>query len=214
MLGTSSSRNTNMKLYGLPGACSLVDHIALQWVGKPFEYVAIGRDALKQAPFLAVSPMGAVPAIDDGGFTLTQNCAILEYLAEKNPEAHLLGGDSLKVRSEARRWLAFCNSDIHKTYSMIFGAARLLNDAAGQAELSGNASQRLRDMYGIIDKHLSGRDWLSEGRSVADAYLYVTLRWASAKKIDIADMPNIQAHFKRMSADPAVQAALAAEGLK
>jgi glutathione S-transferase len=157
--------------------------------------------------------MGAVPAIDDEGFTLTQNCAILEYLAEKNPEAHLLGGDSLKARSEARRWLAFCNSDIHKTYSMIFGAARLLNDAAGQAELSGNASQRVRDMYGIIDKHLAGRDWLSEGRSVADAYLYVTLRWASAKKIDLADMPNIQAHFKRMSADPAVQAALSAEGL-
>lgn len=203
-----------MKLYGLPGACSLVDHIALQWVGKPFEYVAVGRDALKQAPFLAVSPMGAVPAIDDAGFTLTQNCAILEYLAEKNPEAKLLGGDSLKARSEARRWLAFCNSDIHKTYSMIFGAARLVSEAAGQSELSKNASQRVREMYAIVDKHLAGRDWLSEGRSVADAYLYVTLRWANAKKINISDMPNLQAHYNRMSADASVQAALAAEGLK
>lgn len=203
-----------MKLYGLPGACSLVDHIALQWVGKPFEYVAVGRDALKQAPFLAVSPMGAVPAIDDGGFTLTQNCAILEYLAEKNPEAKLLGGESLQARSEARRWLAFCNSDIHKTYSMIFGAARLVSEAASQSELSKNASQRVREMYAIVDKHLAGRDWLSDGRSVADAYLYVTLRWANAKKIDISDMPNLQAHYNRMSADASVQAALAAEGLK
>lgn len=203
-----------MKLYGLPGACSLADHIALQWVGKPFEYVAVGRDALKQAPFLAVSPMGAVPAIDDAGFTLTQNCAILEYLAEKNPEAKLLGGESLTARSEARRWLAFCNSDIHKTYSMIFGAARLVSEAAGQSELSKNASQRVREMYAIVDKHLAGRDWLSEGRSVADAYLYVTLRWANAKKIDISDMPNLQAHYNRMSADVSVQAALAAEGLK
>ncbi len=203
-----------MKLYGLPGACSLVDHIALQWVGKPFQYVAVGRDALKQAPFLAVSPMGAVPAIDDAGFTLTQNCAILEYLAEKNPEAKLLGGESLEARSEARRWLAFCNSDIHKTYSMIFGAARLVSEAAGQSELSKNASQRVREMYAIVDKHLAGRDWLSEGRSVADAYLYVTLRWANAKKIDISDMPNLQAHYNRMSADASVQAALAAEGLK
>ena len=203
-----------MKLYGLPGACSLVDHIALQWVGKPFEYVAVGRDALKQAPFLAVSPMGAVPAIDDGGFTLTQNCAILEYLAEKNPEAKLLGGESLKARSEARRWLAFCNSDIHKTYSMIFGAARLVSEAASQSELSKNASQRVREMYAIVDMHLAGRDWLSDGRSVADAYLYVTLRWANAKKIDLSDMPNLQAHYNRMSADASVQAALAAEGLK
>jgi glutathione S-transferase len=98
--------------------------------------------------------------------------------------------------------------------SMIFGAARLLGDTAAQTELSHNASQRVRDMYALVDKHLAGREWLSDGRSVADAYLYVTLRWASAKKIDIADMPNLQAHFKRMSADPAVEAALAAEGMK
>jgi glutathione S-transferase len=97
---------------------------------------------------------------------------------------------------------------------MIFGAARLVSEAAGQSELSKNASQRVREMYAIVDKHLAGRDWLSEGRSVADAYLYVTLRWANAKKIDISDMPNLQAHFNRMSADASVQAALAAEGLK
>ena len=203
-----------MKLYGLPGACSLVDHIALNWIGKPFEYIPVSREGLKIPPFINISPLGAVPAIDDDGFTLTQNIAILEYLAEKNPEAKLFGGDSLKARSEARRWLGLCNSDIHKTYTMIFGAARLVSEAAGQSELSKNASQRVRDMYAIVDKHLAGRDWLSEGRSVADAYLYVTLRWANAKKIDISDMPNLQAHYNRMSADASVQAALAAEGLK
>ena len=81
-----------MKLYGLPGACSLVDHIALNWIGKPFEYIPVSREGLKVAPFINISPLGAVPAIDDDGFTLTQNIAILEYLAEKNPEAKLFGG--------------------------------------------------------------------------------------------------------------------------
>jgi glutathione S-transferase len=203
-----------MKLYGLPGACSLVDHIALNWIGQPFDYIPVSREALKVAPFINISPLGAVPAIDDDGFTLTQNIAILEYLAEKHPEAKLFGGDSLKARSEARRWLGLCNSDIHKTYTMIFGAARLMAEKAGQDELSASAIKRVRDLYAVANQHLAGRNWLSDGRSVADAYLYVTTRWAKAKNVDLTGMPNLEAHFQRMNADPAVAAALAAEGLK
>ena len=203
-----------MKLYGLPGACSLVDHIALQWIGQPFEYVSVARDALKTEPFVTISPLGAVPAMDDGGFTLTQNIAILEYLAEKYPQAKLFGGDSLQARSEARRWLGLLNSDVHKTFSMIFGASRLLADKSAQDELAAAASQRVRDMYSIADRHLAGRNWLSDGRSVADAYLYVTMRWAKAKNVDLSGMPNLAAHFERMSTDSAVQTALGAEGLK
>jgi glutathione S-transferase len=202
-----------MKLYGLPGACSLVDHIALNWIGKPFEYIPVAREALKVAPFTDISPLGAVPAIDDDGFTLTQNIAILEYLAEKHPEAKLLGGDSLKARSEARLWLGLCNSDVHKTFTMIFGAARLMAEKPAQDELAASASKRVRDLYAVADKHLDSRDWLSDGRSVADAYLYVTTRWAKAKNIDLSGMQNIEAHFQRMSADPAVAAALKTEGL-
>jgi len=199
-----------MKLYGLPGACSLVDHIALNWIGKPFEYISVARDALKVAPYINISPLGAVPAIDDDGFTLTQNIAILEYLAEKNPEAKLLGGESLKARSEARRWLGLFNSDVHKTFSIIFGASRLVSEKPAQDELAASASVRVRDMYIVADKHLAGRKWLSDERSVADAYLYVTTRWAKAKNVDLTGMPNLEAHFQRMSSDPAVQVALGA----
>jgi glutathione S-transferase len=66
----------------------------------------------------------------------------------------------------------------------------------------------------VADKHLAGREWLSDGRSVADAYLYVTTRWAKAKNVDLSGMQNLEAHYQRMDSDPAVQAALAAEGLK
>ena len=97
---------------------------------------------------------------------------------------------------------------------MIFGAARLVAEKPAQDELAASASARVRDMYVVADKHLAGRNWLSDGRSVADAYLYVTTRWAKGKNIDLSGMPNLEAHFQRMNADPAVQAALAAEGLK
>ncbi len=203
-----------MKLYGLPGACSLVDHIALQWVGKPFTYFAVPRNGLKVAPFTDISPLGAVPVLEDGDFTLTQNVAILEYLDETNPHAQLLGGTSVRARAEGRRWLAFLNSDLHKTFSLIFGAARCVSGEQAQEDLRKTACERVTEMFGVLNARLAGRDWLSEGRSVADAYLYVVMRWAGAKGIDLSAMPNLQAHFARMQADPAVQAALAAEGLK
>jgi glutathione S-transferase len=203
-----------MKLYGLPGACSLVDHIALNWTGKPFEYEAVARDKMKVAPFVEISPLGAVPVLEDDGVVLTQNIAILEYLAEKNPEAKLLGGDTALARAEGRRWLGFLNSDLHKTFSLVFGPARWVEGEAAQASLTANASERVKDMFAIANGRLQGREWLSECRSVADAYLFVTMRWAAAKKIDLSQMANLQKHFARMQADPAVTKALQAEGFK
>ncbi len=203
-----------MKLYGLPGACSLVDHITLQWTGKPFEYEAVARDGLKKAPYTDINPLGAVPALTDGDIVLTQNVAILEYIAEKYPEANLHGGATAHARAEARRWLALLNSDVHKTFSMLFGAGRMVNGETAQNELRNTASDRLKEMFGVMNKRLEGREWLAQARSVADAYLYVVMRWAAAFKMDLSVFPNLQAHFARMQVDKGVQAALAAEGLK
>ena len=69
-----------MKLYYMPGACSLADHIALEWTGAKYEAQAVSRDALKQTEFLALNPQGSVPCLVDDDFVLTQNVAILFYL--------------------------------------------------------------------------------------------------------------------------------------
>ena len=79
-----------MKLYYFPGACSLADHIVLEWIGAPYETVELDRAALKSPEFLALNPNGAVPVLVDGDFVLTQNVAILCYLAERYPDARLL----------------------------------------------------------------------------------------------------------------------------
>ena len=192
----------------------LVDHITLQWTGQPFEYEIVPRAGLKTAPFTDINPMGAVPVLVDGDVTLTQNVAILEYIAEQYPQANVHGGTTARARAEARRWLALLNSDVHKTFSMLFGATRMVSTEAAQDELRKTASDRIKEMFALINKRLEGREWLGEARSVADAYLYVILRWAGAFKMDLSAFPNLQAHFARMQADKGVQAALAAEGLK
>src|SRR3546814_5968497 len=79
-----------MKLYYLPGACSLASHIVLEWIGKPYETQALSREEMKQAPYLKLNPLVAVPVLVDGDWVLTQSAAILEYLAESNPQAGLM----------------------------------------------------------------------------------------------------------------------------
>lgn len=203
-----------IKLYYLPGACSLADHIVLEWSGLPYQAEAVPRDQLRSPEFLKISPMGAVPAITDGDWSLTQNVAILEYIAEQAPEANLLGDGSARSRAEVRRWLAFVNADVHKTFSLIFGAPRYIADEAAQNDLRANAAGMLRRQFGVANDQLAGREWIAGPRSVADAYLYVVLRWAAAKQIDLSGYDNLAAFVTRMEADAGVQKALANEGLK
>lgn len=202
-----------MKLYYMPGACSLASHIVLHWLGRPHDTQRLSREELKQPAYLKINPQGAVPALQlDDGTVLTQNVSVLEYLAEQDAGKALLGDGSSAQRAETRRWLGVVNADLHKAFKPIFGAEKMVKDPASQEELRQGAIGTIVDIYGLIDKRLEGRSYLvGEKPTVADAYLYVVTRWTRAKKIDLSRFANVAAFFERMDKDPAVIAALQAE---
>ncbi|WP_369976680.1 glutathione binding-like protein [Xanthomonas bundabergensis] len=201
-----------MKLYAKPGACSLADHIVLRWAQLPFELELLDAASMKAPAYLAVNPAGAVPALQEDDWVLTQNSAILNYLADRAPAAQLAGDGSARSRADVQRWLAFVNADVHPAFHPLFGSTRYLEDAAVIARTQDHARERLRTLYARVDAQLATQAWLAGAqRSIADAYLFVTLRWARALKIELG--ANLQRFFERMAADPQVQAALQAEGL-
>ena len=202
-----------MKLYYTPGTCSLADHIVLEWIGKPYEAVAVGREERKSPAYLAINPAGAVPALDDDGWILTQNAAILHYLAALNPEAGLLGDGSARGAAEVDRWLAFANADVHPSFWPFFGGLGWTTDKAVAEQGKAAAATKLRGLFERADAQLVGRDWIAGSRSIADPYLYVVTRWAKAVGVDLAGLDALERHFQRMRADAGVQRALAAEGL-
>ncbi|UHQ24413.1 glutathione S-transferase N-terminal domain-containing protein [Lysobacter sp. 5GHs7-4] len=202
-----------MKLYTKPGACSTADHIALQWTGQPFDVQVMTREAMKAPAFLAINPAGAVPAIEDGDFVLTQNAAIMGYIADTYPAAQLAGDGSPQQRATAARWLAFVNSDLHPAFLPLFAPARFSEDASDQPALKEAAHKRLRALFESADRQLAGKQWLAGFRSYADPYLYITLRWADGQKIDLSGLEHLAAFKQRMEADAGVRAALQAEGL-
>ncbi|RNF81830.1 glutathione binding-like protein [Montanilutibacter psychrotolerans] len=202
-----------MKLYTKPGACSTADHIALQWTGQPFEIEVMSKESLKASPFLAINPAGSVPAIVDGDFTLTQNAAILGYIADTYPQAGLAGDGSARQRAEATRWLAFVNSDLHPAFRPLFAPAVYIADADQHEAVKQAALAQLRKLFERADRQLEGREWLAGFRSFADPYFYITLRWADGVGLDLGGLDNLTAFKQRMAADAGVQAALKAEGL-
>lgn len=202
-----------MKLYTSPGACSTADHIALQWTGGEYEFEVVSREQRQTPEFLALNPAGAVPVLRDGDFVLTQNAAILGYIADTWPEAQLAGDSSPRQRAEANRWLAFVNSDLHPAFKPIFGPGRFIDDESQHEAVKAQARKNVRTLFERANEQLDGREWLAGFRSYADPYLLITLRWAKGVGVDLGGLDNLAAFKQRMEADPGVQAVFKAEGL-
>lgn len=202
-----------MKLYYSPGACSLSDHIALEWIGRPYETVEVSREQRKTPEYLKINPAGAVPAFEQDGWVLTQNAAILNYLADSFPEARLGGDGTPRGRAEVNKWLAFANADIHPSFHPLFGSTSYLEDPALIDLTKDAARTKLRGLFERIDAQLAGRDWITGSRSIADPYLFVVTRWAKAMEVDLSGLAHVERFFNAMLADPGVRSALKQEGL-
>ncbi len=202
-------------LYYAVGACSLAPHIVLEWIGAPYEAVRVTYGAPE---LLAVNPAGAVPTLrEDDGWLLTQAGAILDYLAQKHPEAGLSGGNALRDKAEAHRWSSFFTSDVHAAFWPIFMPDRYTTDQTPEARAAVIAAGKklAAKQFATLDRHLEGREWILESRSVIDAYAFPMIRWG-AKLLDggLSAWPNVARLHDQLAADPAVQRILARERAK
>lgn len=202
-----------MKLYTSPGACSLADHIVLKWIGAPFEAQIVTREQRASPEYRAINPAGAVPALQVGDWTLTQNSAILHYLTDRFPEAGLCGDGSHESRAEVNRWLATVNADVHPAFKPLFGATAYLEDEQAIAKSYDNARKQLRTYFERVDAQLVGKDWITGSRSIADPYWFVVTQWAKKVGVDLSGLDNLARFDAHMAADAGVQAAQRAEGL-
>ena len=201
-----------MKLYYKPGACPLASHIALHETGRPFEIEAVdtaeGRTE-SGADYRAVNPKGYVPALGlDDGSVLTEGPAILQYIANSNPEADLAPAAGTLARARMQEQLNWIGAELHKAFGPLF---RDGTSEAGKDE----ARTAVALKFDLIEAQLEdGREWLVADRfSVADAYLFVVSNWANFTGIDLARWPRLAAFVSRSAARPSAQAAMRAEGL-
>jgi glutathione S-transferase len=199
-----------MKLYYSPGACSLAPHIAAREAGIPVELKKVDLKAKQYegGDYKQVNGKGYVPAVEteDGG-VLTECPAILQYIADRKPEAGLAPKPGDKARYQLQEALNFITSELHKGMGAYFSPA--MNDGWRQAN-----TERLSLRFDWLAKHLQGKQYMMGDKfSVADAYLFTILNWAGPTKFDLSKWPAITDYQKRVAQRPRVQEALKAEGL-
>jgi glutathione S-transferase len=208
-----------LKLYYSPGACSLASHIALEESGVAFEAVRINfADAQQRSPeYLAINPKGRVPALADGSFVVTENPAILRYVARSAPAAGLWPEDP-RLEARCAEWCAWCSSGIHIAYAHVRRAERYATSEAAKAEVVEKGRETCRELWSQIDSRLGKGLWaLGERYSVVDPYLLVFWLWGRNEVLgfDMArDFPNWTAQARRLAERPAVQRVLEREGLR
>lgn len=200
------------RLYFAPGTCALAPHIALEWIGAPYEAVKVDP---KDAAYKAINPLGAVPALDDGFGPMTQADAILKYLAAKHPEARLGAEDGLRDEYELDRWLAFLTGDLHPAYYPMFVPGRYTIAEDGADEVWQAGAKLVSKFLAHLDDHLRGRDHVAmERRNIADAYAYAMVRWApKLLPAGLQPFPELERFHAAMGKDPGVRSALTAQGL-
>jgi glutathione S-transferase len=201
-----------MRLYFKPGACSLSSRIVLTELGLAYEAIKVDTDAgLTEtgADYCAINPKGYVPALElDGGAVITENPAILQYLADRDPSAQLAPPNGTLERAYLQQWLNFISSELHKAFGPYFGGTP-------EGVEKENADARLARRIGDVERGLAdGRSFiLGESFTVADAYLFVVLNWSTHVGMDLERWPRVAAFMARMTSRPAVRAAMLREGL-
>lgn len=198
-----------MKLYYMPGACSLSPHIVALEAGIPLQLVKVDGKTKRTEngdDFMQINPKGYVPALElDSGELLTEGTAIVQYLADQKPESGLAPANGTLPRYHLQEFLGYINSELHKSYSPLFNPAT-------SAETRDERKAYLRKRYALLDALLAKQDWLvGDHFTAADAYLFTVTNWAKHADLDLSAFKALTAFQERVAARPMVQAALSAE---
>jgi glutathione S-transferase len=198
-----------MQLYFAPLACSMASRIALYEAGADAQLTYVDTRTKQVANggcFWDINPMGQVPVlITDDGRKVTENVAALQVIADAYPDAQLAPPPASPERAALHQWLNFITTELHKgTFIPLLDRAS--NDGAREYA---RAKTPLR--FEVLNRHLTGRDYLLDTYSIADAYLFTVLNWGQASQIDLAQWPAVQSFYTRISNRPAVSRALAEE---
>ncbi len=199
-----------LTLYFSPMACSLATRIALYEAGAQAAYINVDTKAKRTVEgddYWQVAPMGQVPVLRmDDGELLTENTAVLQYVAEQYPQAGLLPEDRHQ-RAKLRQWLGFIGTELHKALFVP------LLDPKAAPDVKTYARDKAALRMGLLQKHLEqpGQQYLLESFSIADAYLATILNWAPYAGVDLSAWPALADYQRRISQRPQVARALQEE---
>lgn len=200
-----------LTLFYAPNSCALASHLALELSGLPYEArkVDFANNEQRSPAFLKINPKGRVPALATGQGIITENPAILTYIAQCAPQAQLAPLDDPFAFAQLQSFNSYLASTVHVAHAHRYRGYRWADAPEAIAAMKQKVPQNMRECFGLIERELLQGPWvLGERRSVCDLYLFTIGRWLPGDDVDIREFPRVAEHAERLLQMAVVQRVL------
>jgi len=195
-----------VKFYYAPGSISLAVHIMLEMSGLEYESVVIDFSQKQQRSesFLAINPLGRVPALETEQGVITEALAILNYIDGRVQSAAIdskyIAEKSAFLTAQVDSFNAFMASTVHVSHAHLWRAERWVDNEPSKADMAHRVPQNLIDQFSLIEEHWLMGDWVQGSKlTSSDLYLFTISRWLKADGVEIEQFSKVHAHFLRMA---------------
>ena len=202
-----------LKLFYANGTCALASHIALEEAGAQYETVKLNfsQGEQRKPEYLKVNPKGRVPALITDQGVLTETPAILVYIAQSFPTAHLAPLDDPYALAQAQAFNSYLCSTVHVAHAHRVRGSRWADDPGAIEAMKLKVRQNMTDCFELIEREMFAGPWvMGTAYSICDPYLFTLTGWLEGDGVDLASLPKMQAHRVRMMERPAVSKVVAA----
>jgi glutathione S-transferase len=205
-----------LTFYYAPGTCALASHLALEYAGASYEAVRLDfKQQQQRSPeYLRVNAKGRVPALVTDRGTITENPAILQYIAQTFPAAKLAPLDDGFLLAKMNEFNAYMASTVHVNHAHKGRGYRWVDpqDTASIEAMKKKVPQTMAESFALIEEQMFRGPWvLGERFSTSDLYLYTIARWLEGDEVDVKRFPKIAQQMARLDDAPQVRKVLAAQ---
>ena len=203
-----------MILYYAPHTCALASHIALEHAGADYETrrIDFSRTEQRSPEYLRINPRGRVPALVTSRGILTETPALLIFIAQSFPAARLAPLDDSFALAQVQAFNSYLCSTVHVAHAHRMRGYRWADDPMALEAMKQKVPQAVGECFDLIERELLQGPWvLGQVYSVCDMYLFTLAQWLEADGVDVTRLPKVMDHRRRMSENPAVARAIAAE---
>ena len=203
-----------LKLYYAPGTCALASHIALAESGADYstERIDFKTNQQNSPEYLAINPKGRVPTLVTDRGIMTETPAMLAFIAQSFPKTKLAPLEDAYAFAQAQSFNSYLCSTVHINHAHKMRGARWATEESSYADMKRKVPQSMGACFGLIERDMLRGPWvMGETYTICDPYLFTLSGWLEGDSVDIATLPKVADHRRRMADRPAVQKALAEE---
>jgi glutathione S-transferase len=202
------------KLYYAPGTCALASHIALEEAAAAYTTERLDFKANQQnsPEYLAINPKGRVPSLVTDRGILTETPAMLVFIAQSFPQAKLAPLEDAFAFAQAQAFNSYLCATVHVAHAHKLRGARWATEDSSFADMKRKVPQTVGACFALIERAMLRGPWvMGEQYTICDPYLYTIAGWLEGDSVDLAALPKVADHRKRMSERPAVRKVLEEE---